>query len=61
MTDLRVENHSSIYLVRPETAAGREWLEEHTDGTWFGDALVVEHRYVADLVSGAAEDGLGVS
>ena len=52
-----VENHGSIVLVRPHTDDVREWLEEHTDGTWFGGALVVEPRYVEELVHGLVEEG----
>ena len=51
-----VEDHGSIYLVRPETDAAREWLTEHTDGQWFGNALAVEPRYVVDLLDGLAND-----
>lgn len=51
-----VENHGSLYLVRPATDAAREWLEEHTDGQWFGGALVVEPRYVVDLLDGMADE-----
>ena len=51
-----VENHGSICLVRPATDAAREWLAEHTDGQWFGDALAVEPRYVVDLLDGLSRD-----
>ena len=44
---------------------GRAWLAEHCpEGdahTYFGDALVVEHRFAAGLAEGAAADGLQVS
>lgn len=52
-----VENHGSIALVRPLTADARTWLEEHTDGQWFGGALVVEPRYLDGLVAGLIEEG----
>lgn len=58
--DAKVENHGSIFLVRPETSTAREWLDEHTDGTWFGGALAVEPRYVEALVDGMVGDGLEV-
>lgn len=59
--DASVENHGSVYLVRPLTECAVTWLDEHTDGTWFGNALAVEHRYVADLVAGMQDAGLTVS
>lgn len=52
-----VENHGSIVLVRPLTADVRDWLVEHTDGEWFGSALVVEPRYVEPLVAALIEEG----
>lgn len=56
--DLTVEHHGSVTLVRPETDAAREWLEEHTDGLWHCGALAVEPRYLDDLLAGAADAGL---
>lgn len=59
--DLRVENKgASVVLVRPLTDFGRSWLEEHTDGQWFGGALAVEPRFLEALVEGAVGDGLAV-
>ena len=48
--------------LRPVTDAGREWLDENVsdDAQWFGGALVVEPRYVADIVVGMRQDGLEV-
>jgi hypothetical protein len=59
--DIQVENHGSLFLLRPVSAEGREWLDEHV--AWeqsFGDAIVVEPRYVRDIVQGAIDDGLEV-
>lgn len=53
----RVEHHGSVSLVRPQTDAAREWLQEHTDGQWLGSALAVEPRYLDDLLAGAYEAG----
>lgn len=52
-----VENHGTIVLVRPLTTDVEEWLQEHTDGQWFGRALCVEPRYVEELVRGLVEEG----
>jgi hypothetical protein len=50
--------HGSVVLVRPRTDDAHAWLERHTpdDATWFGGALVVEPRYLADLIDGLAAD-----
>ena len=63
MTDLSVQNHGSIFLLVPESDLGREWIAERIpeDATrWGEDAVVVEHRYIADIVQGAINDGLEV-
>ncbi len=64
VVDIRVENHGSIYLLRPQTPAGREWLEKNCDQSGYqpftGGTLLCEPRYVADIVNGAREAGLEV-
>lgn len=60
MPDVQVENRGTILLFRPLTTVGREWLDENTDGTWFGGALAVEPRYAEDLAEGIQTDGLEV-
>lgn len=55
--DFRVTDVGSICLINPITPGCREWLEEHTDGQLFGGALVVERRYMPDLLEGLAENG----
>jgi hypothetical protein len=52
MADILIENTGSIVLFRAVKADAQAWLEEHTDGQWFGNALAVEPRYVSDLVYG---------
>jgi hypothetical protein len=47
-----VENHGSIVLVRPDGDFEKEWLKENTDGQWWCGALVVEPRYVEQLLDG---------
>lgn len=62
MTDLSVQNHGSIFLLRGETEAGRDWIAEHIPDdaqTWNG-SIVVEHRYISDIVAGATNDGMEV-
>ncbi len=60
--DIRIEDHGSIVLLRPCSGRATEWLLEHVDpsATYFGSALVVEPRYVADIVEGAVAAGLVV-
>lgn len=60
MPDITVRNEGSIFLLTPRTTDATEFLEVNTDGQWFGASLVVEHRYVADLVTGLRDAGFTV-
>jgi hypothetical protein len=61
-SDFQVESHNSVVLIRPLTDAAREWLDEHCpkDGehTYYAGALVVEPRYLNDLLIRMDNDGL---
>lgn len=61
--DLEIRNEGSIFLVDARTDAGARWIGENVDienAQFFGQALVVEHRFIQDLVNGAIESGLKV-
>jgi len=62
MCDLYVQNEGSIFLLRPQSDAGQQWIEENIpdDAMSFGGAIVVEHRYIGAIVDGAQADGLTV-
>jgi len=62
-SDFLVENHGSIFLLQPLTPAAESWIEQFLpqDRITFGSAVVVEHRYIADIVDGIRNDGLAVS
>ncbi len=58
--DFFVENHGTVFLLRPLTPAAISWVKENLpeDHLTFGNAVVVEPRYIADIVRGAQADGL---
>ena len=58
--DFLVENHGSIFLLQPLTPAAESWIEEFLpkDRMTFGSAVVVEHRFIVDIVEGIRNDGL---
>jgi hypothetical protein len=60
--DFQVQNHGSIFLLEPITNAAVAWIDEHlpSDHMLFGACVVVEHRYIADIVEGAVAAGLVV-
>lgn len=61
-SDFSVQNEFTIFLLHPLTDAAREWIAEHIgdDAQRFGDAVVVEHCYVCDIIDGIRADGLEV-
>jgi hypothetical protein len=63
IADLKIRNEGNIFLVAPITEAGASWIEENLpkDRTMWGRAVVVEHHYIAAVVTGALADGLHVS
>ena len=60
--DAYIENHGSIFLVRPVSSAACDWITENVseDSQYFGTALVVEHHYIGDLFRGMVDAGLVV-
>jgi hypothetical protein len=49
-------------LLRPTSRRGRRWIDARitADRTEWAGAIVVEHRYIGDIVRGALDDGLRV-
>jgi hypothetical protein len=62
--DFVVENHGSIFLLKPLTPSATSWIEEHIgQGNGYQPyfpTVVVEPRYIADIVEGIQNDGLAV-
>jgi hypothetical protein len=61
--DFLCENHGSIFLLRPISPAAFAWIEEHlpSDRLTFGNAVVIEPRYVWAILVGLQDDGLVVT
>jgi len=60
--DVHIVDHRSIVLFHLNTTEASAWVEENlsNEAQFFGTALVVEPRYVADLIAGMRETGLEV-
>jgi hypothetical protein len=60
--DFEVQNHFTIYLLCPLTDAAIGWVDENLpeDVMTFGRGIVVEHRFIADIVRGIVDSGLVV-
>lgn len=62
--DFCVENHGSIFLLRPLTDSAKSWVEDHIgeDNGFqpYWPTVVIEPRYVENIVDGIQNDGLAV-
>jgi hypothetical protein len=60
--DFLVADYGTLFLLQPLTDRASAWVEEHlaADRLTWGSAVVVEPRYVADIVAGIRDDGLVV-
>jgi hypothetical protein len=63
-SDFTVQNEGSIVLLHPHTDAARSWVEEHIreDNGYqpYWPSVVIEPRYVCDILDGITFDGLEV-
>ena len=59
--DVRIEDHGTLVLFVPLNTVALAWLQDHTDGHWYGEALAVEPRYAYPLAVGLHNDGYTLS
>ena len=61
--DFRCENHHSLFLLYPLTPTAHSWTKQHLpeNAQWFGNAVVIEHRYIWAILDRIQNDGLKVS
>jgi hypothetical protein len=60
--DLRFENHLSLFLIRPCSEIGQQWLDVGDDSTLtFGNAIVCESKFVEAIYQGAIDAGLEIA
>lgn len=61
--DILVRYEGTIFLFCPLTTRAKTWIDEHVqeDAQWFGNALVVEHRFAWALLEGMKDEGLVLS
>ncbi len=60
--DFEVQDEGTIFLLTPVNDLAVDWVDSHLpqDAQHFGDSIVVEHRYIADIFAGIQNDGLTV-
>jgi hypothetical protein len=60
--DFTLLDEGTLFLLTPKTERAQEWADTHIDPlaeTWC-DAIVIEHRYMPDILAGARAHGLTV-
>ena len=60
--DVQIEDHGTVILFRVLNEYSDVWLHENVspDSHWFGDTLLVERRFAAQLVAAIREAGFAV-
>jgi hypothetical protein len=58
-----LHNHGSLFLLRPLDPIAKAWMNEHLpvdspETQFWGDAIVIEPRYLEPIVDGILADGL---
>jgi hypothetical protein len=61
--DYLFTNHGSICLLQPLTERAKDWLDENiaSEHMYWAGALVIEPRYVDNLVIALRDTGLTIS
>ena len=62
MADFHIQNEGSIVILYPHGREAQEWIEEHlpADAQRWGTGIVIEPRYLEDILNGIRADGLEV-
>jgi hypothetical protein len=60
--DFTVSNQGSIFILTPVTERAVAWRNEFlpSDALTWGGGVVVEHRFIENIVNGIRKDGLTV-
>lgn len=61
--DFTVSNHGNIFILNAISDDAETWCDDHLpdDCQMFGqNGYVIEHRYIADIVTGIQSDDLTV-
>ena len=60
--DVEVTGSGTVYAMHPLTEAAQRWLDDNigSDAIYMQGALMVEWRYVDEIIEGMLDDGLEV-
>jgi hypothetical protein len=59
--DFLIENHGTLFFLRPLSQSAREWIEENISQTDSfqppGPTVLIDYRYISDIIRGLVEEG----
>lgn len=59
--DFRIQNHGSIFILTGLSEKCRNWIENNVGDentlTYGQHGIVVDHRYICDIIDGLTENG----
>jgi hypothetical protein len=62
--DFLIENHGSLFFLRPLSQSAREWIEENISQIDsfqpYWPVVLIEPRFVSDILSGILSEGWSV-
>jgi hypothetical protein len=62
LPDVTVTNEGNIFIFNPHSHAAKDWIAENVqeNAQYYGNGLVVEHRFAGDIIEGMEADGLSL-
>ncbi len=61
--DFTIQDEGTLFLLQPLNETAEEWVDVHIEADaqhWFS-AVVVEHRYIRDIIHALQEEGFKLS
>ena len=63
--DLKIYGGGSVFVLIPVSMKGSAWITQNISSEGYQpdypNRIIIEHRYINDIVSGARADGLEVA
>lgn len=62
--DFRLDDHGSVAILIPNNDAAEDWIAENIGSEaphWGSSGVVIERRYVADIVAGIQDAGFKIA
>lgn len=59
-SDFSVHNGGSVFILRAHSDECQQWMDDHVgndETQHFGGGIVVEHRYIQDIINGLESEG----